>query len=62
MAPRDSALFPTSPRTPGQELASLNQAREARTATMLPNGQVLAAGGEVKNSSGGFTILAGAEI
>jgi hypothetical protein len=41
---------------------SLNQVREAHTATLLPNGQVLAAGGEVKNQSGGFTILAGAEL
>jgi hypothetical protein len=29
---------------------------------VLPTGEVLAAGSEVKNSSGGFTILAGAEI
>ena len=40
----------------------LNQACAAHTATVLPNGQVLAAGGEVKNSSGGFTILASAEL
>jgi hypothetical protein len=41
---------------------SLNQVREAHTATVRSNGQLLAANGEVKNSSGGFTILASAEL
>jgi hypothetical protein len=41
---------------------SLNQVRDAHTATVLPTGQLQDAGGEVKNSSGGVTNLASAEI
>ncbi len=40
---------------------SMSQARAAHT-TLLPSGQVLAAGGEVKTSNGSFTVLASAEV
>jgi hypothetical protein len=40
----------------------MNNLREAHTVALLANGQVLAAGGEVKNAGGGFTILANAEL
>jgi hypothetical protein len=40
----------------------MNQARTVHTATLLRNGQVLAAGGEVKASNGTFTVLNSAEI
>lgn len=41
---------------------SMHQARAAHTATLLQNGQVLAAGGEVKTSNGTFSVLASAEL
>jgi hypothetical protein len=41
---------------------SMNQARAVHTVTVLQNGQVLAAGGEVKNSNGTFSVLASAEL
>jgi hypothetical protein len=41
---------------------SLNHARASHTATRLANGQVLAAGGEFKNSDRTFTILSSAEL
>jgi hypothetical protein len=41
---------------------NLNHARASHTATRLANGQVLAAGGEFKNSNGTFTILSSAEL
>jgi len=41
---------------------SMNQARASHTATLLQNGQVLVAGGSVKNQNGTFTILASAEL
>jgi hypothetical protein len=40
----------------------MNQARAVHTATLLQNGQVLAAGGRVKNSNGTFSVLASAEL
>lgn len=40
----------------------MNQARTSHSATRLLNGQILAAGGEFKNSSGTFTVLASAEL
>jgi len=41
---------------------NLNHARAGHTATRLSNGQVVAVGGEFKNSSGTFTILSSAEL
>jgi len=41
---------------------SMNQARTSHSTTKLLNGQVLAAGGEFKNSGGTFTVLASAEL
>ena len=41
---------------------SMKDAREGHSATLLQNGLVLVAGGEVKNASSGFTIVAGAEL
>jgi hypothetical protein len=41
---------------------NLNHARAGHTATRLADGQVLAAGGEFKNSNGTFTILPSAEL
>lgn len=41
---------------------SMHQARAAHTTTLLQNGQVLAAGGDVKTSNGTFSVLASAEI
>jgi hypothetical protein len=41
---------------------NLNHARAGHTATRLANGQVLAAGGEFKNSNGTFTVLSSAEL
>jgi hypothetical protein len=41
---------------------NLNHARAGHTATRLMNGQVLVAGGELKNSNGTFTNLSSAEL
>ena len=41
---------------------SMNQARAVHTATLLQNGQVLAAGGRVKTPNGTFSVLASAEL
>ncbi len=41
---------------------NLNHARGSHTATRLANGQVLAAGGEFKNSNRTFTILSSTEL
>jgi tetratricopeptide (TPR) repeat protein len=41
---------------------SMNHPRAAHTTTLLPNGEVLAAGGEVKNSKGTFTVIGSAEL
>jgi hypothetical protein len=40
----------------------MNHARAAHTTTLLPNGQVLAAGGEVNTSNGTFSVLGSAEL
>jgi hypothetical protein len=40
----------------------MNQPRAVHTATLLENGQVLVAGGQVKRSTGGFSILSSAEL
>ncbi len=36
--------------------------REFHTLTVLPNGQVLAAGGETQNNKGTFNVTASAEL
>jgi Galactose oxidase, central domain len=51
-----------SPSNAWLTTGNLNQARAGHTATRLANGQVLATGGEFKNSSGTFTILSSAEL
>jgi len=51
-----------SPSNSWLTTGNLNHARAGHTATRLTNGQVLAAGGEFKNSNGTFTILSSAEL
>jgi hypothetical protein len=51
-----------SPSNAWLSTGSLNHARAGHTATRLANGQVLAAGGQFKNSDRTFTTLSSAEL
>lgn len=57
----DATLFdPTTDAS--TTTSSMSIPRAAHTLTQLPNGQVLAAGGETQNNVGKFSITASAEL